>query len=108
MKKIFSPSGIWHSQGIGILRIIIGLFMIYHGSEIFERAKMLEYGKWLTDMHFPTPVLAGYIGKAAELVSGVFMLLGLFTKLAVIPMMLAMAGICFGMGHGKIFSDDQY
>ncbi|ULQ52208.1 DoxX family protein [Flavihumibacter fluvii] len=108
-QHFFSPQRkIWFEPGIAMIRIITGLLMAYHGFEIFDGNKMLDYARWLTDLHFPNPALMAYLGKGAELISGVCITLGLFTRLAVWPMMLTMLGIAFGMGHGKIYYEDQH
>ena len=108
VKRFFSPNGLWQNEGLGLIRILVGLFMIYHGKEIFQQATMKEYSKWLTDLHFPLPAFMAYLGKGVELVSGICLTIGLLTRLATIPLMITMTIICFGMGHGKIFSDDQH
>ena len=108
IKKFFSPYGLWQEAGLAIIRIIVGLFMAYHGWEVFDGVKMNDYAKWLTELHFPAPNLMAYLGKGIELVSGVLLVLGLFTRIAVIPLAVTMAVICFGMGKGRIFMEDQH
>lgn len=107
MRNLFSPSPWLFDAGIALIRIITGFFMIYHGWEIMEPEKMNAYldwdifkrgaGKWLV-----------YGGKAAELVVGVFLLLGLFTRIAAIILVLTMAYIAFIIGHGKVWYEDQH
>lgn len=108
IKQFFSPRGLWQNQGLGLIRILVGVFLIYHGSDIMDKNKMNDAAKWLTDLHFPFPSLMAYLGKGSELAGGIGLFLGLFTRLMVIPVMITMITICFGMGHGKIFSDDQH
>ena len=93
---------------MALVRIITGLLMAYHGWEIFDTTKMDGYTKWLTDLRFPQPALMAYLGKLAELVSGILLTLGLFTRLAVWPLILTMLGITFGMGKGKVWYEDQH
>jgi putative oxidoreductase len=108
MNKLLSPAPLWQQQGLGIIRIIVGAFMIYHGLEIFDKAKMNEYTKWLVDMRSPAPAFMVYLGKGAELVSGILLALGLFTRPAAILLAITMAFIAFGIGHGKIYMEDQH
>lgn len=109
MKKFLSPScKIWYEPGMAFIRILTGLFMVYHGWEIFNDQKMQDYAKWLTDLHFPNAATMAFVGKAAELLSGFLLTLGLFTRLAVIPLAGTMLVITFGMGKGKIFYEDQH
>ena len=108
LKRFFSSSPLWQETGLTLIRIIAGLFMIYHGSEIFDKEKMDGYEKMLTDLHFSSPLLMAYLGKGTEFFPGIFLLFGFLTRLALIPLIITMLIICFGMGHGKIFMDDQY
>ncbi|MBC6491235.1 DoxX family protein [Flavihumibacter stibioxidans] len=109
MKKFLSPDcKIWYEPGMAFVRILTGLFMVYHGWEIFNDQKMQDYAKWLTDLHFPYAATMAFVGKAAELLSGFLLTLGLFTRLAVIPLACTMLVITFGMGKGKIFYEDQH
>jgi uncharacterized membrane protein YphA (DoxX/SURF4 family) len=108
MNRFFSSSPLWQETGLTLIRIMIGLFMIYHGSEVFDKQKIVDYAKWLTDLNFPSPLFMGYLGKAIEFVAGIFLLTGFLTRLAIIPLIVTMLIICFGMGKGKIFMEDQH
>ena len=107
-QKIFSASPFYPDFGLAIVRILTGMFMIYHGWEVFDAAKMGEYEKWMTDLKFPSPALLAYIGKSIELVSGIFLALGLFTRLVLVPLALTMLFISFGLGKGRIFMEEQH
>jgi uncharacterized membrane protein YphA (DoxX/SURF4 family) len=108
-QHFFSPQRkIWFEPGIALIRIITGSMMIYHGFEIFDNNLMLDYSKRLTELHFPNPPLMAYLGKGAELVAGICITLGLFTRLAVWPMNITMLLIAFGMGQGNVFYGDQH
>jgi uncharacterized membrane protein YphA (DoxX/SURF4 family) len=99
---------IFYEPGFALVRIIVGAMMAYHGFEVFDAKQMADYAKWMTDLHFPNPALMAYLGKGTEFATGVLIFLGLFTRLAVWPMILTMLIIAFGMGHGKIFYEDQH
>src|SRR5688572_10652275 len=104
-KTFFSPGGLWQNSGIAMIRVILGVFMAYHGWEVFHADKMSEYSKWLTDVKFPAPALMAYLGKSIELISGVLIMLGLLTRLAIIPLAVTMSIIAFGLGKGRIFME---
>jgi uncharacterized membrane protein YphA (DoxX/SURF4 family) len=106
--KWLSPAGLWANEALAITRIMAGLFMAYHGWEVFADAKMDNYSQWLTELRFPMPATMAYLGKGAELVSGILLILGLFTRAAALILALTMAAICFGMGKGRIFMEDQH
>jgi putative oxidoreductase len=106
--KFFSPEGMWQGNILALIRMIIGVFLIYHGSEIFDQAKMDEYGTWVPDMKMGSPLLASYIGKTLELVSGVLLLTGFLTRLACVFILLTFLMITFYIGQGRIFMEEQY
>lgn len=82
--------------------------MMYHGWEVFDSVKMNEYTIWLTGLKFRSPAFFAYLGKIMELVSGALIALGLCTRPAAICLAITMAGICFGLGKGRIFMEDQH
>lgn len=105
----FSPAHkIWFEPGITVIRVITGLFLAYHGWEVFDGKLMGDSAKWLTDLHFPKPALMAYLGKSTEFITGILITIGLLTRLAVWPVIVLMLTIIFGMGHGKIFYEDQH
>lgn len=108
MNKFFSSTPLYQTAGLFLIRIIVGAFMIYHGWELFDTAKMNEYITW--DV-FKGSVLGSslpYIGKAAELVGGILLLIGLFTRFASLILVGTMAFITFFIANGKVFSNDQH
>ena len=88
--------------------MIVGLFMIYHGWEVFSLEKMNGYMDW--DMFKDSSIarIMVYAGKIAELVAGIFLFIGLFTMVAALVMVLTMAYIAFFVGHGKVWYEDQH
>lgn len=108
INRFFSPYGLWQDGGLAIIRMIVGLFMVYHGWEVFDANKLNDYAKWMADIAFPLPSAMAYLGKTTELLSGIFLTLGLFTRLAVILLAITMIIICFGLGQGRIFMEDQH
>jgi uncharacterized membrane protein YphA (DoxX/SURF4 family) len=108
MKNLFSPSPLWQSKGVAIIRIITGIFLIYHGSEVFDKTKMLEYASWDLFKNTFSPSFLVYTGKGAELVAGFLLLVGLLTRVAAIMVIITFIYISFFVGHGKIWYDDQH
>lgn len=94
--------------GTAVVRIITGLFMVYHGFEIFDTKLMNDYAQW--DMFKELPMALGlvYLGKGAEFVAGILLALGLFTKLASAIIAVTMLSITFFVGHGKFWYEDQH
>jgi uncharacterized membrane protein YphA (DoxX/SURF4 family) len=108
MNRFFSPSPVWQDNGIALIRIIIGISLIYHGWEIFSADKMNEYLKWDMFKDSTSGKILVYAGKGSELLSGILLLIGLFTRIACIILICTMAYIAFFLGHGKIWYEDQY
>lgn len=108
LNKYISPEPLGQNNGLAIFRIITGLLMAYHGWEIFDGAKMDEYVKWEVIKALPAPVFMVYLGKGLELVSGVFLMVGLLTRLAALFMAIDMLFICFIIGNGRFYYQDQH
>ena len=105
MNKFFSSSPINAAYGIALVRIIIGVFLIYHGKEVFDAAKMQEYVKW---DNFKSSSFMPYLGKGAEFIAGVLLVLGLFTRVAALITIGTFVYIVFFIGNGKFITDDQH
>ena len=104
MNKFLSPSPLWQQTGLFLIRIVIGIFLIIHGKEVFDTAKMQEYAKW--DIFKSS--LMPYIGKGAEFVAGVLLVAGLFTRVACLITIGTLAYIVFFVGKGKFWMEDQH
>lgn len=106
--KIFSSAPISADKGLGIVRIIIGLLMAYHGLEIFNEDLMQGYVNWDTIKGLPAPKFMVYLGKGVELVSGILLTLGLFTRITSLAIIVNMLFICFFVGAGEFWYGDQH
>lgn len=84
-----------------------GIIIANYGLEVLSAKHMKGNVHWLTDIHFPLPFIMAYIGKGIELIGGIFLILGLLTRLSCIALIADMIVIIFIMGHGKIFGDEQ-
>ncbi|MBL7744074.1 MAG: DoxX family protein [Chitinophagaceae bacterium] len=107
MKDLFSSSPLWYTAGLTLARIITGFFMIWHGWEIFDSNIMNGYLQWDVFKQSSGKTMI-YLGKAAELSAGIFLFIGLFTRIAAIILIGAMSYITFFVGHGKVWYDDQH
>ena len=54
------------------------------------------------------PRLVVYTGKIAELIAGILLMIGLFTRLASLVLIFTMLYISFFVGHGKVWYEDQH
>lgn len=101
LKKLLEPNESLVA-GLVIVRIFAGGIIISFGFEIFNAEAMAGYTEWLTDVGVPSPGFMAHVGKVAELVCGTMLLLGLFTRLASIPLMITMIVINFVMLEGNL------
>ena len=108
MKKLLSPSPLWQDSGLAFIRIIVGSFMIFHGWEVFDAEKMKVYLTWDSFKGFSSPSFMVYMGKIAELIAGILMTIGLFTRPATLVLIFTMLYISFLVGHGKVWYEDQH
>jgi putative oxidoreductase len=104
-KMIGTSNGIWQAGTI-ILRVVAGLIIFRYGLEIFSQDKMAGYSSWLADLGFPSPRLMATVGKVIELAGGLLMAIGLFTRLAAVPLIITMSVICFVMGEPEFLAAD--
>lgn len=108
MKKFFSSGPLWQTAGLTLIRWTLGVFLIYHGWEIFNADKMNEYVAWDTFKNSSSGKLMVYAGKGAELVAGILYVLGLWTRIASILTIGTMCYIAFKLGNGIVWNNDQH
>ncbi len=68
--------------GMLILRVSAGLFMATHGFGKIFGGRMEGFASGVEDMGFPLPVVFAWAAALSELVGGVFVALGLFTRIS--------------------------
>jgi uncharacterized membrane protein YphA (DoxX/SURF4 family) len=106
--RFFSPSPLWQTTGLTLIRLTVGYFMIYHGAEVFSAEKMNGYLQWDLFKNSSSGKTMLYAGKMAEFAGGILLFIGLFTRVAAIILAGTMGYISFFVGHGKIWYDDQH
>lgn len=108
-KSLLSPRPLFYETGLASIRIIVGLLMTYHGWEVFDRATMEPYFQWDQIKALPVPPeFAAYLGKGLELVTGICFTIGFLTRLSAIFMAIDMLFICFFIGNGIFWYQDQH
>lgn len=107
MNKLFSSRPIFPSQGISVIRMIVGLFLTYHGWEVFDTATMKGYLAW-DQFQNDSGKLMVYSGKIAELTGGILLTVGWLTRWASLLIICTMTYIAFFVGGGKIWYEDQH
>jgi putative oxidoreductase len=107
MNYFLSPSPLWQQKGIALVRIIIGALLIYHGQEVFNTELMKGYLAW-DNFKGSAGKLLVYAGKSSELLAGISLFLGLFTRLGSLLLIGTLSYITFFVGHGKFWYEDQH
>ncbi|MDX2070057.1 MAG: DoxX family protein [Haliscomenobacter sp.] len=107
MQSFFSASPIYLDTILAILRITLGLLLIYHGYEVFDAKLMQGYLEW-ENFKGPSGTWLVYLGKGSEFVAGILLTLGLFTRVGALICMGTLAYITFFIGHGKFWYEDQH
>ncbi len=108
MMKLFSAEPLWQKNGLFLLRVVTGLLMAYHGLEVFKPELIKGYTEWEVIKKLPSPLFMVYLGKGLELITGIFLTIGLFTRLSALFMFIDMIFICFKVGGGKFYYEDQH
>jgi len=108
MNRFFSAAPLMQPQGLALVRIIVGLFMIYHGIEVFNKETMAGYSTWKQFSNTSFALVLVYIGKSAELLAGILLTIGLFTRIASLVLIVTMLYIAFFVGNGKVWYEDQH
>jgi len=94
--------------GLAALRILTGILMAYHGLESLDPAKMAAYSTWEILQKLPYSSFMIALGKWTELIAGLFLALGFFTRLSALSIVAVMTFICFKIGNGKFYYEDQH
>ncbi len=107
MMKWLTSEPIRQSAGLGLVRVIMGGLLLYHGAELFNPAIVQKYLSW--DV-FKTPggKLLVYTGKIMELLAGILFVLGCFTRVACLLTTGVMGFIIFFIGKGRIWYEEQH
>lgn len=88
-----------------VLRFFLGLLLASHGY-----AKLIKFGslkyKFMNFMHLGSTASLSLI-IFAELICGILLILGLFTRLACIPIIIGMSVVVFVASNGLIFSGGE-
>lgn len=107
MSLLFSSHPVKAQQVLGFVRILIGIMLAYHGWEVFDSEKMDGYLQWDKFGGSFGKTLV-YTGKAAELIAGIFFIIGLLTRIASLITIFTLGYIAFFVGTGKVWYEDQH
>lgn len=91
--------------GMLVLRVAAGLLLAHHGYQKLIKFSVLRYN-FMNFMHLGSTVSLSLI-IIAELICGILLILGLFTRLACIPIIIGMAVVVFVASNANIFAQGE-
>lgn len=90
------------SAGLLLLRLFLGLGLAAHGAQKFFVFGIPGFASHLSQLGAPAPYASAWLSASAELVGGLLIAVGLFTRLAAIPLAINMAVAAF-LAHSGYF-----
>ena len=92
MSFLFESHPEKHSAGIAILRVVTGIVFLVHGWQKVFTMGFAGVTGGFTHMGVPMPGVIAPIIAIIELVGGLALIIGLFTRLAALGLIIDMAG----------------
>ena len=90
---------LYPSVGLLLIRLMVGAVFIYHGwSKV--NGGVPKFAEMLGKMNVPLPTASAWISALTEFVGGILIAMGLFSRIAALPMAFNMAVAVF-MVHWK-------
>lgn len=91
-----------------ILRVWLGIAFIMHGLPgIFSADYMAGHIGMMEIYNIPIPVIMAYLSKGGELLAGILLLFGIFTRFGALLVIVNMTVATFLAMRGDIFGDFQ-
>jgi putative oxidoreductase len=90
------------SAGLLILRLFVGLGFVAHGYQKFFVYGVSGFAGLLEKLGAPAPYASAWLSAGTELVGGLLIALGLFTRLAAVPLAINMLVASF-LAHAGYF-----
>ena len=107
MKKLFSTkySAGAFSAAMLLLRLSVGILMMNHGYQKLMHFSDMQ-SKFMNFMGLGTTVSLALV-VFAEFFCSLFLILGLFTRLATVPLIITMCVVLFKVQGGNAFGDGE-
>lgn len=87
-RLIWQPLAVGHDLGPLLARVAVGTLFLSSGW--IKLHKLGEFSAYFADLGIPAPQFMGRLVAGSELVCGALLLLGAFTRLATIPLIVIM------------------
>ncbi len=80
---------------VALLRVNIGLVFLMHGGQKWFIWGLHDTAARFSLLHVPFPLVSALFAMTIELFCGLFLILGLFTRLATVPLIIVMLAALF-------------
>ena len=88
--------------GVLFIRLFMSTFLIYMSQDnVFDRARMVEFERFLRQFGFPLPLLSAHVSVYAQLACAILILLGAFTRVAATVMVVNFV-VALAMVHTRL------
>ena len=93
--------------GLLMIRVWIGFIGVFHGSQklfsAFGGKGIAGFAEGLQKMNIPMPLVGAWAAAIAEFGGGILIILGLFSRIAALPLMFTML-VAFFVAHKGVFA----
>ena len=106
----FTTKKVPHSQQKQnhLISLLLGFaFLIHALPGVFDADYMAGFAGFMETYDMPMPTIMSYLCKGGELICGILLILGLFTRFAAVGIMIDMLIATFFAMRGDIFGDFQ-
>jgi putative oxidoreductase len=108
MLKTFFTSAPYNINGLVVARIFAGILIMKYGKVIFSSSEMQSQFDFFDNvLKFPAPYSLAYLAKGTEFFGGLFLTLGLFTRLVTLMLATTMFVATFIANNGNFLSDAE-
>jgi len=102
-QKLLTPS---HEKSTFLIRLMVGLVFLSEGMQKFLFPALRGAGRF-EKIGLPEPEFLGYFVGSFEIICGLFILLGLMTRLAAIPTLMIMI-VAMATTKTQVFAEEGF
>jgi len=107
LRHFFTSAPLW-INGLVVVRVFAGLLIMKYGKVLFSSTEMQGQLDFFENViKFPAPYFLAYLAKGTEFFGGLFLALGLFTRLVALMLATTMFVATFIANNGKFWSDAE-
>jgi len=85
-----------------LMRVWLGIAMIIHGYKSVIGGEMAGFVEYIDSFGIPAPEIMGWLAKGSEFLGGIFLILGLFSKISALFIFITMLVATFVVHKGAL------